>query len=171
MTMVILLRIDVEIDNLTPCLAERKTGRILETVVTRVFPNKKHYSGWNFDWSISLKNQFEVYALTISGETEIQGMIALKKEAHNCAVHVDIVETAPHNFGKNGQYEGVGAHLFAFACKTAYDNEYEYIYFDAKTNLIGYYKEKLGAVQLGRSQRMMIDGESFMALINAYYGG
>ena len=160
----------MEIDNLTPCLIERKTGRIFETLITRIYPVRKHYAGWNFDWSIPLQNKFEVYALTISGETEIQGMIALKKELLNRAVHVDIVETAPHNFGKNGQYEGVGAHLFAFACKTAYDNGYGYIYFDAKTDLIGYYKEKLGAVQLGRSQRMLIEDESFMALINAYYG-
>lgn len=43
------------------------------------------------------------------------------------------------------------------ACKEAIDNGIDFIYFDAKTNLIGYYREKLGAVQIGNSQRLFID--------------
>ena len=105
------------------------------------------------------------------GDIQLQGLIASRIETSNQAVHVDIVESAPHNYGHNGQYEGVGGHLFAFACKSAFDNGYSYIYFDAKTDLIRYYQEKLGAEQLGRSHRMIIEGESFLNLIQSYYGG
>jgi len=86
-------------------------------------------------------------------------------------MEIDIIETAPHNFGHYGKFMGVGGHLFAFACKQAYDNGYDYIYFDSKTPLIEYYKKVLGAVQLGSSQRMIIEDEAFANLLNAYYGG
>ena len=36
--------------------------------------------------------------------------------------NVDIVETAPHNYGHNGKYEGVGGHLFAIACKVSMES-------------------------------------------------
>lgn len=37
----------------------------------------------------------------------VQGRIALKHEDGG-VVNIDIVETAPHNYGHNGKYEGVG---------------------------------------------------------------
>jgi hypothetical protein len=38
----------------------------------------------------------------------------------NCLVERNtdtIVETAPHNYGHNGKYIGVGGHMFAIACQ------------------------------------------------------
>lgn len=79
------------------------------------------------------------------------------------------MESSIQNHGDDKKYSGVGAHLFAIACKEAKDNGIDFIYFDAKTNLIGYYREKLGAVQIGNSQRMFIDSEAFELLINTYF--
>ncbi|MCL2107716.1 MAG: hypothetical protein FWH20_00025 [Oscillospiraceae bacterium] len=165
------MQIDIQIDALTPCLVERETEKIVDTTIERIRPLKKDYSGWNFDWSVPLRNNYEIYALKIMGTPQIQGLIALKIVPANAAVHIDIIETAPHNYGRTGKYIGVGGHLFAFACKLAQDNGYDYVYFDAKTNLIEYYKKALGAVQIGRSQRMIIEGKSFDGLLNKYYGG
>ena len=163
--------LSIEINDFTPCLVERATGKILDTEMHQINIKKSDYRGWNFDWSIPKRNGYDVFALKIKNDDIIQGLIAQKIEPSSKAVHVDIVETAPHNFGRNGKYNGVGAHLFAHACKTALDNGYTYIYFDAKTNLIDYYKDKLGAEQLGRSQRMIVEGTAFANLLNAYYGG
>lgn len=40
---------------------------------------------------------------------EVQGMIALKHIRDQYYTHVDIVEAAPFNVGRNGMYKGVGA--------------------------------------------------------------
>jgi hypothetical protein len=165
------MQIDITIDSLTPCLVERKSGKTVDTEIKPIKPTHADYKGWNFNWAIPLKNGFSVYALRIVDNLQIQGMIALTVDSNNTAIHIDIVESAPQNYGKSGEYAGVGGHLFAFACKLAHDNGYNYVYFDAKTNLIEYYRKNLGAVQIGRSQRMIIEDESFMNLITKYYGG
>lgn len=165
------MNVDVVIDGLTPCLLEVSTGKVYNTRMMKINIKKQDYTGFNFDWSIPKRKGYDIIALKLIDDDTIQGLIAQRIEHENRTVHVDIVETAPHNFGTTGKFSGVGAHLFAHACKTAYDCKYDYIYFDAKTNLIGYYKEKLGAQQIGGSQRMIIEGEAFTALINAYYGG
>lgn len=164
------LNVGIMIDKFTPCLIENSTGKIVDTIMIQIKLKKQDYKGYNFDWSIPLRNGYEVYALKIVDDDTIQGLIAQKLESDNKTVHIDIVETAPHNYGSNGKYNGVGAHLFAHACKTAHDNDYSYVYFDAKTDLIDYYKEKLGAEQIGKSQRMLIEGEAFINLIHTYYG-
>ena len=96
-------------------------------------------------------------------------MVSGKIEQENYAVHLDIMETAPHNYGHNGKYEGVGAHLFAFACKMAEDAGVDLVYFDAKTKLIKYYEQKVGAKHLF-DRRMAIEGLAFKELIEKYYG-
>ena len=163
--------IEIQIDKLTPCLMERANGRIFDTQINKITPAKRNYADWKFDWSIPLKNGYDIYALKIKNDKQIQGMIAIAVENNNKAVYVNLAETAPHNYGRNGKYDGVGGHLFAFACKIAYEQGYDYIYFDAKTELIEYYKDKLGAMQLGKSQRMIIEGKNFIDLLNKYFGG
>ena len=163
--------IDITIDRLTPCLIERKTTKIFSTTIEQIIPSPVDYEGWNFDWSIPHENGYGVYALRLSGDNKTQGLVATKIEQNNRTVHIDIIETAPHNLGHYGKFKGVGGHLFAFACKQANDNGYDYIYFDSKTPLIKYYKKVLGAIQLGASQRMIIEDEAFINLLNAYYGG
>ncbi|MDA8211558.1 MAG: hypothetical protein M0021_06745 [Clostridia bacterium] len=126
---------------------------------------------WKFDWILPVTQGYEVYALMLEKDDDLQGLIALKDEQSNMAIHIDVVETAPHNYGSYGKYEGVGGHLFAFAGKMSIEKGYGFIYFDAKTDLIGYYKKKLGAKQLGTSQRMILEGEELLRLVEAYYGG
>lgn len=60
--------------------------------------------------------------------------------------HVDIVEAAPSNVGRNGKYKGVGAHLVAIACQLSWDAGNEgYVQFTAKTDLVPHYMKELGA--------------------------
>jgi hypothetical protein len=109
-----------------------------------------------------------VYALHIEDDFTIQGLIASRVEKKNRAVHIDIVEAAPHNYGSTGKYDGIGINLFAFACKQAEDNDCDAVYFKAKTNLIDYYHEKLGA-EIVTGQTMIIEGKAFNALIRKFY--
>ena len=89
---------------------------------------KRDYTGWKFDWSIPMKSGYDIYALKIKDDKQIQGMVAIAVENNNRAVYVNLAETAPHNYGRNGKYDGVGGHLFAFACKIAYEQGYDYIF-------------------------------------------
>jgi len=82
---------------------------------------------------------------------------------------MNLLESAPHNFGENKIYEGVAGNLVAFACKVSLENGYDGIVaFEAKTKLIEHYKLTLKA-QLFAGNRMFIDERSALFLINKYF--
>jgi len=171
-------KINIEIDEFTPCLRRNSDNTIVKTSITQIHPKKKDYKGWLFDWTKPEKNGFKVYQLLAEGDDRIQGMIAMIAEPNNYAVHIDIVESAPFNnpvsplFSGQKEYYGVGGHLFAEAVKQSYEAGYDgYVYFDAKTNLIEYYKKELGAEPIVEgSNRMFIDGKEAKKLFERYYG-
>lgn len=89
----------------------------------------------------------------------------------NFAVEIGLVESSQYN-KNNKEYLGIGGHLFAEAIKQSFENGFDgFVYFDAKSDLINYYRKKLGAKQIGKSQRMYISGEASLKLYNKYYGG
>ena len=168
--------IDIEIDELTNCLVDRSNGNTLDTeyrlvvkTISKEDANRLNEQGWKFDWSIPHKNGYEVYELMIVGEEKVQGMIAFKHIRNQYYTHVNIVEAAPWNIGKKGQYIGVGAHLFAIACKHSWDAGNEgYVQFTAKTNLIEHYKTTLHA-NLIDQKNMYIDSYGAIELIHKYF--
>ena len=162
-------KVNISIDAFTPCLVDRKTGEILSTQISEITPKKKDYAGWNFDWSLPQKNGEQVYALRLENDAVIQGMVSLKPDKANNAMYLGLVETAPHNFGHLGKYEGVGAHMFAFAGKTAYEKGFDCVYFEAKTDLISYYRRKIGAITTGFGNRMILEGDKLLELVKYYY--
>lgn len=84
-------------------------------------------------------------------------------------IYMRLVETAPHNFGKNKVYEGVLGNLVAYACKVSFAKGYDgFIAFDAKTNLISHYSKSLKAKLISGS-RMFIDTEAANYLVNTYF--
>jgi len=135
------MEIDITIDSLTNCLVENATGIEYDTdycLVSRTITKSDAMAfieeGWKFDWSIPHRNGYEIYQLYVEGEDDVQGMIALKHIRDQLFTHVDIVEAAPFNVGHDGRYSGVGAHLFAIACKLSWDVGNEgYVQFTAKT--------------------------------------
>lgn len=154
--------INTEIDTLTPCLINRKTGKTVQTSVEQVHPKKNDFKEWEFDWSKPEKDGYSVYALKAADDNRIQGLVAIKAEPKMYSIKVEIVEAAPHNntHNKNNisgvkEYDGVGGH----------------IHFDAKNTLISHYQSTLGAEQIGLSQRMYINEKSAAKLIKKYYGG
>ena len=115
------------------------------------------------------KNGYEVYELLLKDDDEVQGMIALKHIRDQYYTHIDIVEAAPHNIGKNGKYKGVGAHLFAIACKLSWEVGNEgYVQFTAKTDLVEHYQQTLNAKPIDW-HTMYIDSYGAIALIKKYF--
>ncbi len=167
--------IDVEIDKFTPCLIERSTGKILGTIYNRATSSdikglKKN--GWLFNWNAASLKGTDIYKLALDGDVDPQGLIAISDDPDNYAIYVNLVESAPHNKGKGGDFEGVGGHLFAIAAKLSVDKGYEgYLFLDAKNmELVSHYENTLGARLIGGAHpyRMVIDESAAKRLIEKY---
>lgn len=122
-----------------------------------------------FDWDLELKAGHAVYALRAETEDVTQGLVSLSlvHEEKLCEVH--LAESAPWNVGARGRYQGVGGHLFAIACRPSFEAGFGGIVaFIAKTALMEHYKNTLGAVQIGRTQRMVIETDAARRLVAEY---
>ena len=167
------MQLDFEIDKLTHSLEDVLTGKRYETeVLTLSKHDMKHTSkknGWQFDWSVEVKNPTKsVFKLVILEQPEvIQGLVSTSKE--DGFVMMNLIESAPHNFGKNKKYYGVAGNLVAFVCRLSkeygFDGE---ILFFSKTKLIEHYEKTLGAVHIG-GHRMIIYEQEAQRLIQKYY--
>lgn len=166
--------IDVEIDEMTPCLRKNGTNEIVSTHFEEVAFKK--YKGFKFDWSKKTSDNSKLEALYAEGDDRIQGLLSYRDSSNEKAIYVELVESAKHNNGfylkntSDKEYNGVGAHLFAQAVKHSYEAGYNgFIYFTAKSKLIDYYIKELGATQLF-GQKMIIDENAAKNLFVRYYG-
>jgi len=163
-------RLEAIIDDLTPCLKHRESGRIYDTEV-RLFTNADllQTHGWSFNWSQYFKLQgFEVYKLLIRGQDRIEGLVCLEPQENFIFVH--LVESAPWNVGSSEkEFIGVGAHLFSIACKRSFELGFEgYICFEPKTKLFVHYERELKAVSIGRG-RMALATQAARELVDIYF--
>lgn len=132
-------------------------------------PLKK--DGWNFNWrELSKDKNSRMFILrTIGLKPSVEGALQLKIE--NEMLIMNVLEIAPHNIGrKNKKYDYVAGCLIAFACKESFKLKSAYkgfLTFMAKTSLIEWYSKKYGA-SIGLGQRMYIDSENGLKLINEY---
>ena len=127
---------------------------------------KKDFLGWKFDWAITQRNGYHVYELFVNGDNTVQGRVSLK--IGGGVANVDIVETAPHNYGHTGKYLGVGGHLFAIACQVSLENGCDgVVAFDSKSDLVEYYKKELNAVEI-YPRRMVIFEDAAQVILDRY---
>lgn len=143
--------INAEIDQFTPCLVRAKTGEIVQTTFERAEKSQitgLKKQGWQFNWTHPSLRHSEIYRLRAIGDERIQGLVAIESVPSNCAVHVSLVESAPHNRGKNKEFVGVGGHLFAIAAQKSNEAGYGgFLYFEAMNQeLVRHYETMLGAV-------------------------
>ncbi|MDO5085258.1 MAG: minor capsid protein [Erysipelotrichaceae bacterium] len=75
--------IDVEIDELTPCLRRLSDNKIVDTTVeeikiTKKFAKELKQQGWEFDWFKSQQEGYKIYQLKANEDDRIQGLLASK---------------------------------------------------------------------------------------------
>lgn len=170
------MEIDICIDVLADCLICSETGEECTTEYCRVHRTITedealclNMQGWRFDWSIPQQNGYDVYELRLKGSDETQGMIALKHIKEQGYTEVYIVEAAPSNIGCEGKYKGVGAHLFAIACKLSWNEGNKgHVQFTAKGSLVAHYKKTLNAKSIDWNI-MYIDSRSSRILLEKYF--
>jgi len=168
------LAVDIEIDEVTPCLIRRISEERFETEVRLLtFSDLSLVSreaGWiGFDWKTYLESsRHEIYKLHLQGDALIQGLICL--ELQEGWVEVHLIENAPWNIGTTTQeFRGVGAHLFAIACRRSYESGCGgFVAFQAKSGLVAYYMRSLGAEQMGKN-RLYINSDRSRHLVDTYF--
>ena len=160
------------IDKITNSIEDATTGKSLDT---EILPANKSdlktilkKNGWRFNWKSEINNEEkQVYKLAIKNDAMVQGLISLQVMENFIEMH--LIETAPHNFGKEKKYMGVAGNLVAFACKLSFESGFEgYVAFTAKTELIEHYKQTLDA-ELIFKDRMTISTLPAKKLVNSYY--
>ena len=81
------------------------------------------------------------------------------------------IEVAPRNYGGKGKFIDVAGCLIAFACHMSFEqgkgNYYGFLSFESKTQLIGFYQEKYGAIH-AMGQKMYFDQIGGKKLIKTY---
>jgi len=168
------MKIEIQIDKLTPCLVNVVTGEIIQTtfsVATAFEIQNLSKQGWLFNWEDRELYICNIYKLQLKDDDVIQGLIAT--EVVRGAIYVRLVESAPHNQAHNKKYEGVGGHLFAIAIKLSIALGFGgFIFFEAKNQtLADHYAQVFGARHLRmrhHEYRMEIDGNDAQNLIEKY---
>lgn len=101
---------------------------------------------------------------------KIQGLLMLSTIDDQMLV-MNNIEVAPYNYGKNGKYDFVAGCLIAYACLLSFkwgkEDYIGYLSFDSKTQLLKLYREKYGAIQVGK-QKMFIPPDSGKRLIKQF---
>ena len=165
-------RLDFVIDKLTNSIENVKTGDSFRTDVSLVTREELKIitkkNGWAFDWNSELKApEKEVYKLTISGSTNIQGLLSITfRDDH---IYMHLIESAPFNKGKSKAYLGVPGNLVAFACRVSFQRGGGgYLSFNSKAQLIDHYIRSLGAVHFGGTL-MVITPDISLKLVDKYF--
>ena len=161
--------VNIEIDKLTNSIVNARSGLVFCTEFHSVSKKEIKKQDWTFNWNIELNDKnSEVYKITIKENiTIIQGLVSFSYEDQY--VFINLVENAKFNKGRDKLFEGVGGNLFAFACLQSFERGFGgFVGFNAKTALIPYYQQKLGA-ELAFGQRMFINNTAALKLIKQYF--
>lgn len=149
---------------------EMCSGISRKVVISEVQPpdfavlTKKRYS---FNWQ-SLKRTSTVYKLTIEGEKDILGVMALTDHPHEKRIEIKLLASSVENQGRNKKYDRIAGCLIAFACRLA-NNKYwklACVSLIPKTALINHYKQKYNMTWGG--WHLYLDGASLTNLLKEY---
>ena len=170
--------IDIEIDELVPCLKDATDGEYLDTEVAPVPRSElKRFTkknGWGVDWAKRPADE-NVFGVYLKGDTEPQGLISLRYDEGG--TYIGFVSAAPHNNkhllnGKEPRYYGVGGHLFALAVEqsTLHDGDGVVFGYAANKKLLEHYVNVFGAVHcpVMHEYQFIIEGEASIRLLNEY---
>ena len=149
-----------------------KTKTLLPVFIEKVdFDNIKYNTiAFGFNWKkLSKQANSNTYALKFKEElNEVIGLLHLIN--NNGMLIMNMIEVSKKNIGKRKRYDYIGGCLIAFACKQSFalaSNYKGFLTFNAKTELVSYYKTKYYAKQIN-GQRMYIEPEDGIKLINEY---
>ncbi len=169
--------IDIEIDELVPCLRDMSTGKLVETEASGItrysLKSYNQKNGWIVDWSDRPKDE-HIFGVFVKGDNYPQGLISLKYEKGG--TYISLAVNAPQNnkliVGNAVKYKGVGGHLFAIAVEESIKNGgsgtiYGYA---ANKTVLKHYIEQFGAMHLPirHQYQFLIEGKDSEKLLKTY---
>ncbi len=147
--------LNVDIDELVPCLKDAETGEILKTEAAEMTrASLRQYTaktGWNDDWAKRPSDE-KIFGVFIKGETTPQGIISIRNEKGG--VYLASASAAPWNNkqmnGGKKKYDGVGGHLFAIAAEQSVRNGWGGTIYGYAVNkeVLQHYINHFGAVHI-----------------------
>lgn len=152
-------------------LINRETDEEFEAEIIKVeeedFIAIKEEGRFDFDWDQESENSvFKLVALN-DITSEIYGLISIKDIADEMRIHINLVENANENKGRNKKIDRVAGCLIAFAVQVAFEKGYlGFTSLVPKTRLINHYVEKYGFSQFGR--QLAIERQDAIELIKKY---
>lgn len=164
--------LDEIVDELTESIKDVATGRSYATVISPASVDDLAAAAtvWRFNWVQEISNA-DVYKLTAPKLGRlIHGLIAIRPDEG--FVWINAVESHPENVGRRKKYAGVATNLIAYASQRSFELGFNgFVSFEAKSELIEHYKQTLGAIQIGRTQRMQLQPAASLKLVQQYFGG
>jgi hypothetical protein len=142
-----------------------------EAIIKAVEPSdfalltKKRYS---FNWQ-SLKKSTTIYKLTIQGEKDILGVMALIDYPDEYRIEIKLLASALENQGRNKRYDRIAGCMIAFACRLAQSKYWKFacVSLLPKTQLVNHYKQKY-CMDWG-GQQLYLEGYTLNKLIIEYF--
>ena len=122
---------------------------------------------FSFNWQ--MEDSALVYQLVKQEDRhkEAQGLISLADIPHELRIHINLIESANENKGREKLFDRVAGCLIAFAAQLAFEKGYTgFISLLPKTSLIPLYVEKYGFAQYGRN--LAVSGSDSIRLIKQF---
>lgn len=171
--------VNVWIDEFTPCLKDSYSGDFVETEVVQI--TRKSYlskfnvkTQWYVNWE-DLIDEHEIYALVLKGTTDVQGLVALRRNDDYQAVYVAWMCASPQNnkeITDQPRYSGTGGHLFAICVDKAIEYGFDGVItgFAANEKLLDHYCLVFNAVPLRalHPYHFMIEEDTAKKIKEAY---
>jgi hypothetical protein len=147
------------------------SGICKDVVIEAVRPSdfatltKKRYS---FNWQ-SLKRISTIYKLTIKGEKNILGVMALIDYPDEMRIEIKLLASSIENQGRKKKYDRIAGCLIAFACDLSAKKYFENacVSLVPKTALFNHYKQKYYMAWSGR--QLFLDNASLDKIVNEYF--
>jgi len=151
-------------------IIEVATGRKLKTSVTplanadfKQITKRRYFFDWKKERGVA-----DLFKLTLQGESEILGLLALIDFPREFRVQIHLLCVSQENLGKDKKYEGIAGSLIAFAGRVAIAKYFEQacISLLPKTELRSHYKSKYGMIDGG--PQLFLEGARLNELIKKY---
>jgi len=151
-------------------IIEVATGRKLKSSLTPLVNadfkqiTKKRYF---FDWKKE-RGMSNLFKLTLQGESEILGLLALIDFPREFRVQIHLLCVSRENQGKDKKYEGIAGSLIAYAGRIAISKYFEQacVSLLPKTELRSHYNAKYGMIDGG--PQLFLEGARLYELVKKY---
>jgi hypothetical protein len=126
---------------------------------------KKRYS---FNWQ-SLKKSATIYKLTIEGEKDILGVMALIDYPEEMRIERKLLASSIENQGRKKRHDRIAGCMIAYACRLAETNYWPLacVSLVPKTELNNHYKQKYYMASGG--WQLYLEGHALVKIIKEYF--